>query len=169
MKKLITIMPMLFIIFLTGCVAIPPIVKEDSITPSTYNYTELNADKNTIFIRARDHFATIYGDSRSVIRVQEQKEGIILGKGAIDWILDISGIGNLQCTAEYNVRFLAKDNKARLQLELINGAPSYSKCSGWPLPTETAYKKIQTEFDAISIQLEKALKGLGSVESFKDF
>lgn len=171
MKKKLVV---LSLILLGGCASTSPDkirIEVNSIEPITYNYTGLKVDKDTLFVRARDHFATIYGDSKSVIRVQDPKEGIILGKGAVDWKLATNSwlIPFVNCTSNYNVRFIAKDNKARLQLELIKGVPVYSPCSGWPLPTVTAYEEIKAYFDNISIGVESALKGTGSVESFKDF
>lgn len=161
--------------WLGGCVSnqgteLTPIL-ETSIEPITYDYSLPNVDKDTLFFRARDHFATVYGDSKSVIRVEDTQQGLILGKGAVGWKLYTGSITipYIQCTSNYNVRFMAKEFKARLQLELINGAPIYSKCSGWPLPTSAGYDEILLHFNDISLGVKKALDGSGSLKSFKDF
>src|SRR5690606_4851272 len=122
---------------LTGCAApqMGPgatMVTEDVLQPHTYDYNISSATKDVLFQRARDYFATSFGDSRSVIRVQDEGEGLILGKGAAQWSVHpaSSPYPVLSCYSEYDVRFMAKDGKARLQVELIRGAPSYSVCSG---------------------------------------
>ena len=159
-------------LILFGCVSAPKLtqIKSTDIKPITYDYKIHNTSKDTLFSRARNHFATIYGDSRSVIRVEDKKEGMILGKAAVDWKLKTGSslIPHIQCTLNYNVRFMAKENKARLQLELIEGIPSYSECK-WELPTTDGYQEILASFKSISIGVEKSLHGSGSVESFKNF
>ncbi|MDD9305316.1 DUF4468 domain-containing protein [Aeromonas caviae] len=160
-------------LFISGCAVGPDLttISSSDIKPVTYDYSIPGASKEQLFKRARDHFATVYGDSRSVIRVEDEKEGLILGKGAVDWNLATGSpvIPYMSCVASYNIRFLAKDAKARLQIELIEGAPAFSQCSGWPLPTITAYKEILASFDGTSEGVKTALNGLGEESTFKDF
>lgn len=161
-------------ILITGCAAThdPSYTKitTQEIKPITYDYAIPNTSKKDLFNRARDHFATVYGDSRSVIRVQDLESGMILGKGVIDWKLSTGSwlIPYINCSSSYDVRFVAKENKARLQLELVQGIVPGSECR-WDLPTVSGYKEIQTSFNAISTSLEKALNGQGNVESLKNF
>ncbi|MEA9438560.1 DUF4468 domain-containing protein [Aeromonas caviae] len=156
--------------FIGGCATGPELtqISSSDIKPVTFDYNIPNASKNVLFTRARDHFATVYGDSRSVIRVQDENDGVIIGKGAIEWKVPV-GLVSLSCHSEYNIRFMAKDAKARLQMELIVGAPTYSQCTGWDRPTITAYKEVLTSFDNTSKNLDAALNGLGDGNSFKDF
>ncbi len=166
--------PAILAVLLNGCAVGPeltPIASSD-IKPVTYDYSIPNASKDVLFKRARDHFATVYGDSRSVVRVEDASEGLIIGKGAVDWHLTNAGSllqPTIPCAAEYNIRFVAKDAKARLQMELIPGAPTFSQCSGWPLPTVTAYQGVLASFDGISKGVDKALNGFGAENTFKDF
>ncbi|WP_270804973.1 MULTISPECIES: DUF4468 domain-containing protein [unclassified Aeromonas] len=156
--------------FIGGCASGPEVtqISSSDIKPITFDYSIPNVSKHTLFTRARDHFATIYGDSRSVIRVTDENEGVIIGKGAIEWKVSI-GLVPLICHSEYNIRFMAKDAKARLQMELIEGAPTFSKCSGWTLPSINAYKDVLASFDRTSKGVESALNGVGDGNSFKDF
>jgi|GEM_PF-1117680 len=161
---------------LTGCAApqMGPgatMVTEDVLQPHTYDYTISSAAKDVLFQRARDYFATSFGDSRSVIRVQDANEGLILGKGATSWNIEtgMTFAPITTCYSEYDVRFMAKDGKARLQVELIRGAPSYSVCSGWALPTITGYQKILEGFNTFSKSLGVALEGKGRSEEFRNF
>ena len=142
-------------------------IKEVDIKPFTYDFKMPNIGKNELYVRARDYIATVYGDSRSVIRVQDQENGTIIGKGVVDWRFKAGSL--IQCSSNYNIRFMAKDYKARLQLELIKGAAAFSRCKGWKLPTVTGYNKIKVSFDSIAQGVEKAIKGEGSIQKFKDF
>ena len=162
------------VLILNGCVTpgeIPLKVDPAIIKPMTFDYEIKGVDKDTLFVRGRDHFATIYSDSRSVIRVQDPIDGVILGKGYVDWkiMTGSSVVPFVQCDAQYNVRFIAKEGKARLQLELINGVSAYSKCPGWPLPSVSGYEEIKTEFKEISNSFDSSLKGGGTLSSFKNF
>lgn len=161
----------LFFALLSGCATGPnwtPVAEQD-IKPVTYDYVIPDASKDVLFKRARNHFATVYGDSRSVIRVSDEAEGVIIGKGVIDWMIATDTLAPISCSSSYDIRFVAKDKKARLQLQLIAGAPVFSKCSGWRLPTVTAYKDILNSFGDISVGVEQALKGVSDESSFKDF
>lgn len=168
-------LPFVFLVIaLSGCATVGPELTQISINdikPITFDYSIPNASKEILFKRARNHFATVYGDSRSVIRVEDANEGVILGKGAVEWKLATGSfvIPYMSCYAEYNLRFVAKDSKARLQMELIDGAPTYSQCSGWSRPTIPAYKEVLASFDNTSKSLSNALNGIGSENSFKDF
>ncbi|MGY0616774.1 DUF4468 domain-containing protein [Vibrio sp. FJH11] len=155
---------------LQGCVSTPEAepMKHEEVSAVTYDYTINNTEKSTLWMRARGHFATVYGDSRSVIRLEDEDEGLIIGKGAVNWNI-YGGALNLTCSSEYNIRFMAKDNKARLQLELINGVPTYSRCNGWPLPSRYGYNQILSSYKDLSMGLESALNGKGKIEAFSDF
>jgi hypothetical protein len=168
-KKII--ISVLSIFLVGGCASGPEWtqISEKDIKPMTYDYNIPNTNKDVLFKRARNHFATVYGDSRSVIRVQDEAEGLIIGKGAIDWKLGTDTLAPISCSSSYNIRFIAKDNKARLQIHLIEGAPVFSQCTGWRLPTVTAYQEILKSFNDISAGVESSLKGLSDESSFKDF
>lgn len=176
MRPLLLSITVLTLSLLTAC-ATPQMgpgatmITDDVPQPQTYDYTVAAASKDILFQRARDYFATSFGDSRSVIRVQDEGEGLILGKGAVQWSVQpaSSPYPVLSCYSEYDVRFLAKNGKARLQVELIRGAPSYSVCSGWQLPTVTGYQKILEGFNTFSKSLGTALEGKGSSEEFRNF
>lgn len=161
---------------LTGC-ATPKVgpgaqmITSDVPKPQTYDYTITSASKEVLFQRARDYFATSFGDSRSVIRVQDENEGLILGKGAVQWYVQLENMQypSLTCHSEYDVRFMAKDGKARLQVELMRGSPSYSMCRGWDWPTVVGYQKIMEGFNDFSKSLGVALEGKGRSEEFRNF
>ena len=158
MKKLVVMSIVPF--FLSGCAGMMPAEKDVQKT-FTYDYQIESVNQEDLWVRARDYFAETYGDSRSVLRVQDREEATLLGRGAATWYY----AGN-RCSTEYHVRFQSRDERARLQLELIEGVPSYSSCSGWPWPSEGGYQTIVTDFENLSAGLEKALNE-GS--SFSDF
>lgn len=144
---------------LTGCASMMP-ADSNAQAEFTYDYVIDGVDQDTLFIRARDYFATAYGDSRSVFRVQDQESATIIGRGSSSWY-----IATTRCSSEYDIRFMSKDGKARLQLELLRGIPSYSQC-GWDWPTKTGYDTIVSGFNDLADSLEKALS---EESSFTDF
>ena len=153
-----------------GCVSTPensPISKEE-LKVKTYTYTNLNGDKELIWQKARNYLASTYNNSNAILRVSDEETGTLIGKGAFKWKL-LDQFGSPYCLSDYQIRFIAKDSKARLQLELLEGVPPLSECLGWPLPSGYGYQQIMSEFDGISTGLETSLRGEGKIESMSDF
>jgi hypothetical protein len=154
MKSFIIIfLTVIFLLSIIGCAGIQPI-KDNVQKEFTYDYVVDGKTKSELWKNARNYFAAVYGDFTQVARVMDENEGTIIGKGLAPWYL----LGN-KCGHEYHIRFMAKDGKARLQLELIPGVPPLSDCTGYPLPSEDGYQEIIKQFKEISLELEKALKG----------
>jgi len=147
-------------ISLASCASLTPADK-NAKRIFTYDYSVVGVEKDVLWTRARDYFAKAFGDSRSVLRVQDQESSTLMGKGAASWSL-ATGV----CASEYDIQFMAKDGKARLQLELNEGVPSYSSCSGWSWPSKSGYEEIVSGFHTFSNDLETALK---TKSSFSDF
>lgn len=168
MKRVLGLVSLFLLI--QGCTSSPennPITKKQ-LEVKTYTYTNLKGDKNQLWLKARNYLASTYNNSKSIQRVSDEERGTFIGKGAFKWKL-LDQFGSPYCLSDYQIRFIAKDNKARLQLELLEGVPPLSKCTGWPLPSGFGYQQIMTEFNNISIGLEKALRGEGKIESMNDF
>lgn len=127
----------------------------------TYDYEQSGLSKEELWTKARDHFAKVYGDSNSVLKVQDKENATLIGKGAASWTMM-----TYRCVSQYSFQFMAKDGKARLQLELLYGAPTFSPCPGWDWPSETGYTEITSHFNSISLALQKALS---TSNSFSDF
>lgn len=153
-----------------GCASTPensPISKEE-LKLKTYTYTNLDGDKALIWQKARNYLASTYNNSNTILRVSDEEAGTLIGKGAFKWKL-LDQFGSPYCLSDYQIRFIAKDSKARLQLELLDGVPPLSECLGWPLPSGYGYQQIMSEFDDISTGLERSLRGEGKIESMSDF
>lgn len=160
MKKLFNVFLFIFILALVGCVGLVPADKNVQ-RKFVYDYTVDSVKKDELWTRARNYFAVTYGDSRSVLHVVDKDAGVLIGKGAVSWVL----MANM-CVTEYHVQFQSKDNKARLQLEIIEGVPAYSQCTGWPWPSDTGYLKILENFNSISKGLDQALKQGSGLSDF---
>ena len=158
------------IVLSSGCATYIPLERlgNETKTTFTYDYEIESTNQNKLWKSARDYFAGAYGDSKSVIRVIDESEGTIIGKGTFSWLMGSSQY-TITCLTDYHIRFIAKDNKARLQLEIINSVPPLSKCTGWPLPSKNGYDLMLKSFQANSNALEIALNGGGSTNDFKDF
>lgn len=124
---------------LQGCATNPnspdyPISQSD-VQAQTYTYVGLDGSKGELWKKARNYIATSYGDSKAVLRVEDENSGTLIGKGIIKWKMLTSSLSPY-CYSEYDIRFVSKDNKARLQLELLAGVPSMSECVAWTLPSK---------------------------------
>jgi hypothetical protein len=158
------------LVLIQGCQSTPderPISKEQ-LEVKTYTYVDLGESKDELWLRARNYLASTYVNSQTINRVSDKDEGVWIGKALTKWkMLDMSF--SPYCLSDYQIRFVAKDNKARLQLELLDTTPPLSECQGWSLPSGYGYKQIMEEFDDISLGLESALRGKSSLEDMKDF
>ena len=165
------ILTTVFLSSMVGCANTDPAlipIKPTELEVSTYTYLDLDTDKAELWSRARNYIATIYGDSKSVLRVEDKEEGLLVGKGLTSWKMHPDRF-SVYCHSEYQIRFLAKDNKARLQLELLEGTPSVSRCVAWTLPSGYGHEQIKAEFLGISKGLEQALRGAGEIDAMDDF
>lgn len=157
---------------LQGCATDPSSpnypISQSEIQAQTYTYLNLKGNKTELWKSARNYIATAYGDNKAVLRVEDESEGTLIGKGIIKWkMMDVSL--SPYCYSEYDIRFIAKDNKARLQLELLPGVPSISECVAWELPSKYGYDQILSDFSMISKQFESNLSGEGKLETMSDF
>jgi hypothetical protein len=168
MKKIIIFFTAALLI--QGCVSTPENtpIKKDQLEVKTYTYTDLDGTKELLWKRANNYLASTYNNSKAILRVSDIEQGTLIGKGSYRWKM-LDSYGSPYCLSEYQIRFIAKDQKARLQLELLEGAPPLSKCIAWTLPSGYGYSQIMNEFDDISEGLENALRGSGKLESMSDF
>ncbi len=164
--RTLTITVLLLALALTACSILQP-VGDDVSMVFDYRYQVPGVDKSTLWRRGRDYLATAYGDSREVVRVQDEQAGTIIGKGRTLWTTSV-GISMLVCPIEYNIRFAAKDGKARLVIEYIEGIPPGSTCQ-WTRPTQEGYQQLALFAKSISDDLETALRGDSGSSSLTDF
>lgn len=167
-SKVITALP---IIALTGCMTIPP--EQLPITTEKrefiYDFSIPNTTKKQLFKSARNYLASSYGDSKEISRVEDEEQGIIIGKAIAKWNLSTDSFlfPYIPCYSKYDINFIAKNEKGRLRLFLVEGA--IPPCSGWPLPPKRDYPQIVTEFNAIAKGLEDALKGNSEINKLSEF
>lgn len=154
----------LIVLSLFGCANLTP-TAINATREFTYDFSVKGKLQPELWRNARDFFAETYGDSRAVFRVMDEKDGTIIGRGTASWIL----VNSALCYTDYYVRFAAKDEKARLQFEIIEGVPALSTCVGWPLPSVSGYDSMVLSFQNASKGLESALKGNSSTGKLKDF
>lgn len=157
---------------LLGCATDPnspdyPISQSD-VRAETFTYIDLGSDKTELWKKARNYIATAYGNSNAVLRVEDESSGTLIGKGLVQWKMLTTPLSPY-CYSEYDIRFVAKDSKARLQLELLPGVPAISECSAWSLPSKYGYEQILSSFSTMSEQLESSLRGEGKLDAMKNF
>lgn len=157
--------------FLFGCASISP----DRLPITTekrdfvYDFEVSGKSKGELFKNARYFLATSYVDSKDVTRVEDENEGTIIGKAVSEWKLSTDSwlIPYLPCYSRYNFFFVAKNEKARLQLSLVEGTVLPS--CGWRLPPKRDYPQIVEQFDSIAKELKNALNGSSEIERLKNF
>ncbi|MEC5213320.1 hypothetical protein RCH06_001866 [Polaromonas sp. CG_9.5] len=158
-------------IFLTGCVTVQP--QQLPITTEQrefiYDYPAPGKSQKELFTSARNYLALSYGNSKAVNRVEDEKEGTIIGKAVANWNLSTGSvmIPSIPCASNYDIIFIAKDGKARLQLTLVDGK-AIASC-GWASPPKQDYPQIVSEFNAIAESMGKALKNDSAVDRLKNF
>lgn len=135
-----------------------------------YDYSVPGKSQAELYRSARNFLATTYGDSREVARVEDEAQGTIIGQGVVEWSLTVDGliIKGLPCASRYEIIYMAKDGRARLQLALKEGIVMPASC-GWSLPPKRDYAQITSRFDVISKGLDDALHGSSKLESLKNF
>lgn len=146
------------LLLLTGCASMEA-VDPRAQRSFTYDYSVENTSKNDLYERARDYFATAYRDSDAVLKVQDKDSGTLTGKGVASWLFG----GTAECFADYNIRFMAKEGKARLNLEMLQGDRG---CGPYGAINKPGYDHIVAEFKAISNELGAALNSQGAFSDF---
>lgn len=131
---------------ISGCAT-----KSGSPMTFTYEYDVPGIDQERLWVRARNHFAELYGDIRAVMRVEDRQEALLLGQGSARWMLFLT-----ECNTDYYIRFQSRNDYARLQMQIIPEARS-NACAGYDIPTSSAYDGITSMFDSISEGLETSL------------
>lgn len=134
-----------------------------------YEYAAPGKSQTDLFRDARNYLAMSYGDSKEVSRVEDEAQGTIIGKAIAPWSLstDSALIPFIPCASNYNIIFVAKEHKARLQLTLVDGV-AMSSCQ-WTSPPKRDYPQIVKQFNGISAGLESAINGQSAVDRLKNF
>lgn len=135
----------------------------------TYEYAAPAKSKKELFKDARNYFAMSYGNSKEVSRLEDEEQGTIIGKAIARWNLSTDSplIPYIPCASNYNIIFIAKDGKARLQLTLVEGAPM-SSCA-WTSPPKRDYSQIVEQFKSISEGVGSAINNQSAVDRLKNF
>jgi hypothetical protein len=169
MKKILTLGCFLV---LAGCATAPPGAYPitDEKREFTFDFAIPGKSQQELFRSARNYLATAYVDSRAVTRVEDEAQGTIIGKGVApyNYTIDNPMIPSMPCSANYDLIFIAKEGRARLQLKLTESVPQYGQCS-LPLPQKRDYPQIVGQFLTMSGQLESALNGRGVVDKVRNF
>ena len=171
MKKSSIITSTLLVVGISGCAAVPaenmPITTEKR--EFIYDFSIPGKVKKEIFKNARNYIATSFVDSKEVSRVEDEEQGIIIGKAISKWNMSTDSflIPYMACYSKYDINFIAKDGKARLRIFLVEGA--LPPCTGWPLPPKRDYPQIVTQFNDVAKGLEEALKGNSAINKLSDF
>ncbi|PQJ89225.1 hypothetical protein [Aliivibrio sifiae] len=127
------------------------------IEAQTFTYSGLNGKEAALWEKARRHITLAYGKNQPILRVENKASGTLLGKGVVRW-KSPSSLDSVECYSEYDIRFMARDHKARLQLTLLPGVPTLSGCENWGLPSQFGYEQILNKFELMSDSLHSVLR-----------
>ena len=160
------------VLMLSGCTTLSP--EQKPITTEQrefiFEYAVPAKSKTELFKAARNHFALSYGNSKEVSRLEDEEQGTIIGKAVAPWSLSLDSIiiPAMPCASNYNLIFIAKDGKARLQLTLLEGAALPLSC-GWARPPKRDYPQIVSHFKSASESLSNALDNKAAIDRLKNF
>lgn len=157
---------------LVGCAGLEriPLTKEQA--NFQYDYKVTDVKKKELWRRARNYVANIFGDSRAVLRVADENEGVLIGKALVSWIASWDIAGLTDCLNYYKLRFKAKDGKARMQLELLADGPITidkpiaGTRGGCGAPNADGYEQIKQDFRDLNNGMKKALRQKSSLDDF---
>lgn len=153
---------------LSGCVndmAFAPMTDEQRVF--IYDYHAPGKTKKEIFKSARNFLATAYGDSKAIGRVEDEEEGLIIAKAVTTWHMN-TGVIVVPCVSGYNIQFIAKDDKARLQLTITKALQPTTQC-GWTEPSKQGYPTVVENLNTTATELGNAIAGRSDIEKLKDF
>lgn len=139
---------------LSGCVEMNTVDESKYQREYVFDYTVPGKSKAEIFKTARDSLAMSYGDSNKVFRVLDENDGTIIGKGIVKW--QIASGFTTYCAYDYNIKFMSKDNRGRLQLT-IGGLSNLQDCKAWDIPSVYGNEQISDQMNEIGTLLGKAL------------
>lgn len=159
MNKIIILL--IIVLSLSSCLGINPMSLSVAERTFQYDYKIPGVSKIELFTRARNKIVLIFDHPKSVLRVTDKEEGKIIGRGLVGWQSWLLGT---YCYSFFELKFKAKDEKARLQLKIIRGASS--QCAVFPLPNESGYQIIKRRFIDISEGIKKALEQKSIVDDF---
>ncbi|MGF1906661.1 hypothetical protein [Aliivibrio salmonicida] len=152
---------LMLIALLAGCSShLSPLdspISASDIKAQTFTYTELSDKQKVLWEKARRHIISTYGKSQPILRVENESNGTLLGKGLVQWKKSSSS-DSTHCYSEYDIRFMTRDHKARLQLTLLPGIPTKSECDDWGLPSQYGYEQILDKFTVMSDDLGSVLR-----------
>lgn len=153
---------------LVGCIndtAFQPLTNEQR--EFIYDYKVPGKTKGELFKNARNYLATAYGDSKAIGRVEDESEGLIIAKAVTVWQMN-TGMVAVSCVSGYDISFIAKDERARLQLTINKALQSTPEC-GWKEPSKQGYPEVVSNLNATAKQLGEALEGRSTIDKLKDF
>lgn len=150
MRKIIAC---LILATLSGCAGMEMVDEENYKREYVFDYTVPGKNKSDIFKAARDSLAMSYGDSNKVFRVLDENDGTIIGKGIAR--CQLAPVLNAICDYDYNIKFMSKDNRGRLQLT-IGGVANPQNCN-WDRPSAYGSEQISKQMNEIGGLLDKAL------------
>lgn len=157
-----------FLISIGGCVnqtAFTPISNEER--DFIYDYQIPGKSKNETYNNARYFFATVYGDSKEITRIEDEKQGLIIAKALTRWFMN-TGMITVPCVSAYSIHFIAKDDKARLKLSIIDSGARTPEC-GWTLPSKQGYPAVVANLNLVAEDLGKSISGKSEIEQLSDF
>lgn len=172
MNKKITI---LSIVILSGCATpqtpadLMPITTEQR--DFVYDFSVPGKSKKELFKNARNYLAVAYRNSKEISRVEDEEQGTIIGKAVSQWEYRYNGgliAFNQPCYSNYNIFFIAKEGKARLQLSIVEGIAAPTLCAV-NLPYKQGYKQIVDQFNLSASELENALNGNSTINKLSNF
>lgn len=136
------IIPLIFIVFLSGC-TMQQKIPETQVLESQYIVEVDQVSKGVLFERSKQFLAEAFRSAQAVIQYQDFDEGRIMGKGVINAPED-KGIAVIPWTFNFSFVIDVKANKARL----TTADYRYAR-NNMPLKYTDALDAIQPKLDEL--------------------
>lgn len=88
--------------------------------------------ESELYIRARSWFVNTFNDANAVLQMDDKEDGIIMGKGATKYDAGNIITGPFPMYLHYTININVKNNKWRIQIYDIYGAPPRSEATYIP-------------------------------------
>lgn len=134
-------------------------LKDNVIFYEVIDSTLKSISKEQLFTRAKTWVIRTFNYPRAVTEMDDKENGIIMGKGAFDYVTPMVQMSIQRGTIKFTFKITVKDNKYRIQIfDLIR--ESNSSVSEWyqENKTKTKRKYIIKQFEVINEKIKSIIE-----------
>lgn len=133
-------------------------LKDNVIFYEVIDSTLKGVSKEQLYMRAKTWVIRTFNYPRAVTEMDDRENGIIMGKGAFDYVTPMVQMSIQRGTIKFTFRITVKDNKYRIQVFDLT-RESNSTVSEWYQENKTKTKRryIIKQFEAINDKIKSII------------